>query len=118
MKFQMKKFLMTTILSLLVVFVNADISNPHIYNVTLTSANTEYSQVLPDNAVDITVQCRTAYAIRVAFVTGKVAGSTAPYMTIKAGNFYFENNLKSKNTVYLASAQAGVVVEIIVWGLD
>jgi len=117
---QIKKIKMVALamVAMLLFPVMADVSNPHIYNVTLTEANKEYSQALPDNAVMITVQCRTAYAVRLAFETGKVATPTAPYATIKSGNVYYDTGLKSKNTIYLASAQAGVVVEIIVWGLD
>lgn len=57
----------------------------NIYNVTCTSANTEYSQALPPNVRSFAVQPRTAVDVRMAFVTGKVAGSTAPFFTLKAG---------------------------------
>jgi len=90
-----------------------------IYNVTLTAANTEYSQLLPDYTKDISIQCRTAYDVRFAFVTGKVATPTAPYATIKNGGGYGSDNMRTletnPQTLYLASAQAGVVVEIVVW---
>ncbi|MFA5385748.1 MAG: hypothetical protein WC364_14025 [Eubacteriales bacterium] len=115
----MKKFLQVLVLSMMCAFsAVADVSEPHIYNVTLTSANTEYSLALPAYSCNVTIQCRTAYDVRVAEVTGKVAGSTAPYWTIKASGGYFDNNLKTNKTLYFASAQAGVVVEVIIWGLD
>ncbi len=92
--------------------------NPTTYNLTLTSANTEYSQVISPRTKKVTVQCRTAFAVRGAYETGKVATPTAPYFTIKAGAAYWEDGLSTKDTVttlYLASSTAGVVVEIIVW---
>ena len=46
----------------------------NVYNVTLTNANTEYSQELPPNVRSFAVQPRTAVDVRMAFVTGKVAG--------------------------------------------
>lgn len=92
--------------------------NPTIYNVTLTSANTEYSQVIAPSVKKITLQCRTLYDVRLAYETGKVAAPTTPYLTIKKGNVYWEDSLNTKlesTTLYLASAQAGVVIEIVVW---
>jgi len=84
-----------------------------IYNVTLTLANTEYSQLLSNNTKGVRFRCRTAYDVRYAWVTGKVAASVAPFNTLPAGMDYFadEINLDAK-TLYLASSQAGVVVEI------
>ena len=93
-------------------------STPTIYNVTLTDANTEYSQDLPANCRFFEFQCRTAFAVRYAYVTGKVATPTAPYMTLKSGGSYYTPVISqgaSPSTVYFASAQAGVVVEITAW---
>jgi hypothetical protein len=61
---------------------------PVILNVTLTSADTEYSQALPIGTKYFSIQCRTAFAIRYAFATGRVATPTAPYATVKSGNWY------------------------------
>ena len=89
---------------------------PTIYNKTLTLANTEYSQVLPDHTKKLTFQCRTAFDIRFAFVTGKVATPTAPYMTIKANGAYDEKDLDLVGkTLYLACGNAAKVVEILVY---
>jgi hypothetical protein len=87
-----------------------------VYNVTLTLANTEYSQALPANTRKIAFRARTTVECRYAFVTGKVAAPTEPYSTLKAGAEYTADgiNLTSK-TLYLASATAGTVVEIEVW---
>ena len=87
-------------------------NSPMVYNVTLTDANTEYSQVLAA-CKGIEFQARTAADIRFAFVTGKVATPTAPYMTLKSGQWYYFDG--SPTTLFLASATAGVIVEIIMW---
>lgn len=114
----MKKFFkMLIVVMAIMIPVMAD-SYPHIYNVTLTSANTEYSQTLPAWTTHVTIQCRSAYDVRMGVTTGKVAGSTAPFWTIKSGTGYFDYNLKTNKTLYFASGQAGVVIEIIDWGLD
>ena len=93
-------------------------ATPTVYNVTLTAAVTEYSQAMPANCRRITWQCRTAFDVIYAFVTGKVATPTAPYMTLKATRAYDSgviNQGAAPSTLYLASATAGVVVEIEVW---
>ena len=93
----------------------ANLRTISVYNVTLTNANTEYSQELPPNARALAVQPRTAVDVRMAFVTGKVATPTAPYFTMKTGNAFSLQELQADSTtVYLASATAGTVVEIIV----
>lgn len=87
---------------------------PTIYNITLTSANTEYPQALPDHTKKLTFQCRTANDIRFAFVAGKVATPTAPYGTIKSDGAYDEKDLDLvSKTLYLACGSAGKVVEIV-----
>ena len=94
------------------------VSSPTIYNVTLTTADTEYSQAMPANCRRFEFQCRTEHEIRFAFVTGKVAGSTAPYATLKAGDYYESgaiNQGASPSTLHFASATAGVVIEVLTW---
>ena len=93
----------------------ADQRTINVYNVTLTNANTEYSQELPPNVRSFAVQPRTAVDVRMAFVTGKVAASTAPFFTLKAGGALAIHELQmADNTmIYLASTSAGTVVEIV-----
>lgn len=87
-----------------------------VYNTTLTLADTEYSQALPANTLQFRFRCRTIYDVRFAFVTGKVAGPVAPYLTLPAGmEYYSDQNDLTGITLFLASAQAGVVVELEVW---
>jgi hypothetical protein len=91
--------------------------NVTIANVTCTSADTEYSVEMPLNTRSFSIQCRTGYDVRFAFVTGKVATPTAPYATVKKDWIYYEHNVQVQGMkLYLASPQAGVVVEVIFWG--
>lgn len=87
-----------------------------VYNVTMTSADTEYSQALPAGTKKFTWQCRTAFDVRFAYVTGKVATPTAPYVTLKSGTSYWEDNANlTSKTLYIACADAGKIVELICW---
>ena len=93
-------------------------ATPTVYNVTLTTLNTEYSQAMPANCRRIEFQCRTENTMRFAFVTGKVATPTAPYMTLKAGDYYDSgiiNQGASPSTLYLASPTSGVAAEVLCW---
>ena len=93
-------------------------ATPTPFNVTLTLADTEYSQALPANCRGFEFQARTEAILRFAFVTGKVAGPTAPYITLKAGDYYVSppiNQAAAPSTLYFASPTAGTVVELIAW---
>lgn len=97
--------------------MRAAAKTPTVTNKTLTNANEEYSHAFGAACKYWSIQCRTAFDVRYAFVTGKVAGPTAPYMTLKSGGAVNapENWENAGGTLYLASAQAGVVVEILEW---
>ena len=100
------------------VWADPVIASPTVYNVTLTNANTEYSQAMVANCRRFEFQARTEATIRFAFVTGKVATPTVPYMTLKAGDSYESgpvNQGAAPSTLYIGSATAGTVVEIISW---
>lgn len=86
-------------------------------NKTLTDANTEHSHDFNADTKYFSFQCRTAFDVRFAFATGKVATPTAPYMTLKSAGSYSspEEYENAAGTLYLASAQAAVVVEILEW---
>ena len=92
---------------------NIGTAAPTVYNVTMTDANTEYSQALT-NVKSLMFQCRGDYDIRYAFVSGQVATPTEPYMTLKAGAVYSEQNFDGAAdfTVYFACGTAGQTVEI------
>lgn len=91
-------------------------TTPNTYNVTLTTKNTEYSQALPSTCYNVAFQNRSAFDLRFAWVTGKVATPTAPYQTLKAGGVYNSGNrVMTSQTLYFACGNAGVVVEIEAW---
>ena len=93
-------------------------SAPNSYNVTLTLADTEYSQAMPVNCRGFEFQSRGQADVRFAFATGHVAGPVAPYHTLKAGDYYYSfaiNQGATPSTLYLASGVAGTIVEIIAW---
>ena len=88
-------------------------TTPTVYNETLTVADTEYDVELPANTKELRFRCRTAFDVRFAWVTGKVAAPTAPYLTLPSGRDYSsDKNNFTGLTLYLASSEAGVVVEI------
>jgi len=86
------------------------------YNITMTNADTEYSQALPTNTKIIQFQCRGDYDVRYAFTTGKVATPTAPYFTLKAGCTAQEDSISlSGKTIYFACSTAAQVIELLVF---
>jgi hypothetical protein len=89
---------------------------PTLYNVTMTNANTEYSQALPAKTKRFSIKTRDGTAFRTAFVAGKVAAPTAPYETVPANWEYYEDLLYVTGlTLYFGCAAAGKIVEITVW---
>lgn len=90
---------------------------PTVYNVTLTDNSTQYSQAIPDGTKTLNFRCRDGTTFRYAFVTGKVAGPTAPYMTCLANEYESRSGILTDNlTLYLAGAISGKVIEIECWG--
>lgn len=88
------------------------------FNLTLTTADTEYYWTIPAGCRQFEWQCRTEAAVRHAFETGKVATPVAPYKTLKAGDYYYSGLLGTKSAsrrLYFASATAGVVIEGEIW---
>ena len=84
-------------------------STPTIYNVTMTLANTEYSQAIPSGTKSITVQCRGLYDVKVAWVTAASA-----YLTIKSGFNYGEDRFNMTGaTLYFQCGTAAQLLEII-----
>lgn len=87
------------------------------YNITLTLADTEYSQALPANTKKIEFWSRGKYAFRHAFTTGKVAGLVSPYFTAFANSSYESPGMAdlTSKTIYFATDTAGDVIEMRVW---
>jgi len=91
-------------------------TTPAFYNVTLTNANTEYSQALSANTKKFSVHLRDFSAFRFAYAAGKVATPTAPYLTVPAGGEMIEELIQpSSITLYFASSDAGKIAEIEEW---
>lgn len=87
------------------------------YNITMTLANTEYSQLLPAGTKSFSISFRDGLStekMRIAFVTGKVAGSVSPYQEITGDSIYFEEGLNLTGvTIYFACSAAAKVAQII-----
>jgi hypothetical protein len=89
-------------------------AKPTIYNVTMTSANTEYSKLLPDGARKVLLHERAGgSAVKYAFVSGE---SGSVYMTIPAASSkYLEASEIGGRTIYFQCPDAGKILEIEVW---
>lgn len=91
-------------------------TTPVIYNVTLTNADQEYSQLLPNGTKKFTISERNGNPFRLAFETGRVAVPTEPYKTILSNQVYWEDDVNLVGvTLYLAAPVGGRVIEIICW---
>lgn len=92
-------------------------TTPTIYNVTMTNADTEYSQALPAGTKILEFRCLDpGFATRYAYATGKVATPTAPYGYLGAGEVKTVEGLNlSSKTLYFACASAGKIMEIECW---
>lgn len=90
--------------------------NINIYNVTVTTLNTEYSQALPAVCFGFDFWAQTTVALRWSFTTGKVATPTAPWMVLPAGSMYSSGLIHlASATLYLASPSSGPIVNIVAW---
>jgi hypothetical protein len=88
------------------------------YAVSMTTANTEYSQALPDGTKRFRIHLRNWSAFRLAYVTGKVATPTDPYESIPANSEKYEDGLKTTTgslILFFASPSASMIAEIEVW---
>ena len=85
---------------------------PSIYNVTMTLADTEYSQATRAGLTKLLVQNRGLYDTKLSFTNGE---SGTNYITIKGGMVYFEDMVDGGRTLYFQCATAGQILEIIGW---
>jgi len=91
----------------------ANACTPHIYNVTLGQANTEYPQTLPTNVRKFSIQPRnSSHVIKMAYESGK---SGAEYITIDSRSYFEDFIGVSTLVLYMQSPTAGAVVEIVAW---
>jgi len=85
---------------------------PLVTNTTLTNVNTEVVITLPANCKKFTLQARQNADLKFSY-TESASGTI--YFTIKAGNSYFEDNIRTNNKIYIQSPSAGTIVEMVVW---
>lgn len=95
--------------------------SPGVLTKTMTQANYEYLQVLPEFCQRFLLHTRDESEFRLAFTPGHVATPTEAYFTVPANSAYCESDLRLekiygvKVTFYLASPVAGKVAELITW---
>lgn len=84
-----------------------------IYNLSMPSAATEYSQALSNATKKIMIRMRVKAEAKIAFVSGQ---SGTLYITIKPGCVFYEENLNLEGvTIYLQSSAALQTAEILEW---
>lgn len=88
--------------------------SPIIYNVTITDANTEYSQLLPTGTKKLTVKLRgTSALLKIAFENTK-SGTT--YITVPYGSSFNADDIDMNGiTIYVQSPTAAQTCEILAW---
>lgn len=87
-----------------------------VVNIVITKADTDARWAIPKGCVWFTMQCRTAVDVRIGLSEGKAEGSQPPYLTMKSGTSWDEDDLdikpKEGQPIYFAAASA-VVIEIV-----
>lgn len=85
-----------------------------IYNLSMPSANTEYSQSLSNSTKAILVKTRDRTArVQIAFVSGD---TDLLYVTIEPGAVYFKENLDLTGaTIFVQANKSSQVCEIQEW---
>lgn len=83
-----------------------------IFNVTITAADTEFSQAVHEYASYFEIKARQITSeLKLAFVSG-ASGTT--YFSIPQGGVWFaKGKISGLKTLYFQSPQTGTVVEII-----
>ena len=91
-------------------------TTPTKYALTITNADTEYSQALPANTKQFSVHLRDFTAFRLAYETGKVATPTDPYETLPINTEKHVENIEPASlTLYIAAPAGTKVAEIEAW---
>lgn len=90
------------------------VTTPTIYNVSITLANTEYSQALSATTKRFTIKIRDIASLKLAYVSGQ-SGTT--FISVPGGASYEEINLAGTGaiTLYFQSPTASQVAEIVQW---
>lgn len=94
-------------------------TTPYIYNVTLDSANTEYSQALPANtqkykiyAMDWNKQYPHTDVLKYCFT---VTASGTTFIPIPAGSYDYVDGVTASGTLYFQSSTGSAKVIIMAW---
>ncbi|MEH1902515.1 MAG: hypothetical protein V7L04_14120 [Nostoc sp.] len=101
----------------LVVAERPEVITPILNNITLATANTEYSLTIT-SAQKLAFKVLSGGSVRYAYIPGKVGNATLPYYTLELGAEESEELLNKAftGTLYLASGIAGTVVLFKQWG--
>lgn len=89
-------------------------TTPLLASITMTLADTEYSYTFPDNIKKFSLEIGAGGAnFRVAWVTGKVAAPTQPYIEIWANDKFARENINLiGKTIYFACPNAAQLMVI------
>ena len=88
--------------------------HPIIFNLELTTADTEYSIPLTARNRKLFFKCREDVDIRYAYKKDFVAIPIAPYMTLEEGNSR-QVDVDGALSVYFACSKPGVTMEVEIW---
>ncbi len=88
-------------------------SRPTIKNVSMATANTEYSYALPTGTRKFKIKLRNiGYPLKLAIVS---SGSGTTYVNIDQGKSHTEDDIRVPLTLYFQSPANSMVAEIISW---
>lgn len=89
-------------------------TNPAVSNVSLSTANTEVSIVLPAGCRKYMLKLRDRNVLQLSYVSGQ---SDTTYVTLWPGCVYVENEVKltASTTIYVQSPAASQIVELVTW---
>jgi len=89
---------------------------PSIYNVEMSEADVEYSQVMPANTKKFLMHTEDGTEFRIAFETGHVAGLSPPFFTVPVNTSYNEDLIEPPElSLFFAGICSGLTMEIIAW---
>lgn len=91
-------------------------TSPATTTVTITNSSLDYSWTPPPKTASFTMKSRTAADFKISSASGVAAGGTN-YVTVPSGSSYYENAIwaTGNSPIYLSSANAGQIIEIVYW---
>ena len=92
---------------------NLGAKSPTIFNVSLSLADTEFMQTLPDNTRAFSIKPRQMdRTIQLAYISGE---SSTKFITVPPGGFWKDILALASKTIFIQSSIAGTVAEIEAW---